>query len=163
MFHFADSGNWLYIVFGIIYVLYQLFTAGKKKDKKLPPQPQREEDFEEEYEEPQTQKNPMQDFLDKLKEMEKAQNPPSQPKVETMKAEQMKAESMKVETMKVKSMKVEPIREIANENRVKYKSLKLDKKIELDDSNQYEEELLIGGVNARDAIVASEILNRPEF
>ena len=128
-----------------------MFVAGKKKDKKLPPQPEREEDFEEEYHRPETQKNPMQDFLDKLKDLEKAQNAPPQ----QMKAEQMKAESMKVETMKV-----EPI---TTQSRVKYKSLKSNKKMEGEEFDEYEEELTIAGINAREAIIASEILNPPKY
>jgi hypothetical protein len=145
MFHLADSGfgNILYIVFGILYFIYQAYSAGKKKDKK--PTPKEEYETDAETETPAS----FETIFDKMRELER-----SFKRSETV---QTVSEPIKTEPrVKYKSIQRKtPITLIPTD---------LDEE-SADDSSSYQDQsgTLFREVTLKDAVIGAEILKRPEW
>jgi hypothetical protein len=136
MFQLAESGSsLLYIVLGIIYVLYNLYSAAQKNKNKQQNIPYPEnKDFEPDDFEEVVIKNP--------------------------KYEYQKFEKMQTDYNKTKTKSKKPAREHLasplHSRNISKKPILLKEEVEIS-------EPMISGLSAKNAIIASEILKRPEY
>lgn len=144
MFHYADSGfgNLVYIVLAVVYLLYNLFGAGKKKNKYPPKQGQ------------DTPRQPADSPFDLekwLREQVEQKTAPEPEQKSKKKVEQPVLEpASKHQRMQRDVMRVENTRKTRER-----------KPLEVIEDNS--EPLLIRGIPAREAIIVSEILKRPDY
>jgi hypothetical protein len=150
MFHTAELSftKILYIIFGILYFLY----SSRRKKKNI-----RSGEQEDNADTPRS-KSPLEEMMEAFKGYD------AKPAREQQKAESTPASSTK-ETLVYKPLSgYKPIRKknLTSENAIgRTKPVGIERKIGDTTVVEEVEEVLINGVLARDAIVASEILNRP--
>lgn len=153
MFHLADSGfgNILYIIFGILYFLYQAYSAGKKKNKKPSPQTEYETDSDMDYDkEPQEKPGSFESIFDKMREIER--NFRKQETIESQKETPFKEERVKYKSIKRKT----PITLIPTDLDEESES-----NVEATDTN--ERNMAFRNIDLKEAVIAAEILKRPEW
>jgi hypothetical protein len=150
MFHTAELSftQLLYIIFGILYFLYS--SRGKKKNNRSGEQ-------EDNADTPRS-KSPLEEMMEAFKGYD------AKPAREQQKAESTSASSSK-ETLVYKPLSgYKPIRKknlTAENAKGRSKHVGIERKIGDTTIIEEVEEVMINGVPARDAIIASEILNRP--